>query len=189
MYLLLKHLSNMFKAKRTRALQQYHLIVKLMKDGTGKEIFGSSEKVFLTHQESAGLCTDVRAYTNQFLYTSFCAEGIDLSIEVLIRHAALEDITKNERITTCRTTLHEVESYIERVDVAIVRVIDKCAAALTLFHLQSHGDGFKGGHAIGQFVGSQSQIQCYCSTDDTILRAGIVDERDGIGTLCTFIYI
>ena len=86
-------------------------------------------------------------------------------------------------------SFHEVEGYIQGVDVTVVRVIDQRQSTLAFLHLQTHGDGFQMCHPLGNLFWRKTQRECCCSTGDRVLNTSLINKGYLITTLYTFIII
>ncbi len=156
------------------------------------ELVDGAEEELLGDLDFVGLLAELRADTDELLHAALHAQVGHLTIELARTQAALEDIAENERSTAppmIGSTGHEVESNVEGVDIGIIAVVDERAPVLARFHLQSHGHRLKALHAVGQLLGRESQIQGHGSTADGVLHRGVVDERQFVAALYTFIYI
>ena len=88
-----------------------------------------------------------------------------------------------------RTTVHEVERNSQGVDVRVIRVVDQCTAVLTLLHLQSHGHRLQLRHPLSQLLDGHTQLQGSNGTSNGIVDRSLIDERNLVRALYTFIYI
>ena len=93
-------------------------------------------------------------------------------------HAAFVDIAQDERAAAI-PPLHEVEGDVERVHVAVVRVVDEGASPPAVYHLQAHGNRFQLGHALGQCVGRHSQVEGNGSGGDSVLNRSVINKGNG----------
>ena len=94
--LLLQKFSDAVEAKRTGTLDEDNLVVKRTEQFAVKEVVGGGEKRFFAYEEEAGTGSDAGTYANDAADAALHTEGVDLGIEVGIRHAALEDVAKDE---------------------------------------------------------------------------------------------
>ena len=84
---------------------------------------------------------------------------------------------------------HEVERNVERIDIAVVGVVDEDATVLALFHLKAHGDRLQVTHAGGYLVRSESQAEGNHEGRDGIVDRSLIDERNLILMRLALIYI
>ena len=87
------------------------------------------------------------------------------------------------------TTIHEVESNVKRIDVAVVTVVDKSTSVLSHLHFQSHSHRFEFRHTLINILSRDSELRSHHSADDRVLDRSIIDEWDGETIHLTFIYI
>ena len=187
-HLLLQLFRNLVEAERTGTLQQDQFMMQGCKGIAGKEMIHVGKELLVGDLDSISLCREFRTDANKLVDTTLDGQVAHLSIEFIGGRTSLEDITEDQclRQTACRlTTLHEIEGNIKRVDITIVRVVDEQTTALTFLYLQTHGNRFEFGHAIGQLAGCQSDAQCYGRTGDCIFDRSLVNEGNRIGILLT----
>ena len=96
--------------------------------------------------------TDAGSDTYQLVDAAFLAKVVDFAIEVGISHAALVDVAEYQCTLVAGATRHEVEGNIQRVDIAVVGVVNKLTTMLAFLHLQAHGDRFQLSHALSQLL-------------------------------------
>ena len=186
--LLLQLFRNLVEPERTGTLQQDQFMMQSCKGIAGKEMIHVGKELLVGNLDSVSLCREFRTDANKLVDTTLHRQVAHLSIEFIGGRTGLEDITEDQRLrqTACRlTTLHEIEGNIKRVDITIVRVVDEQTTALSFLDLQTHGNRFEFGHAVGQLAGCQSDAQCYGRTGDCIFDRSLVDERNRIGILLT----
>ena len=116
-----------------------------------------------------------------------------LAIEFHRRLTALIDITQYQGLGGLRSILnsavHEVQGNVERVDIAVIRVVDECQSTLSLLYLQAHGDRFQMSHPPGNLFGRQSQVECHSGTGNRVLDTCLINIGEFIAPFHTFIYI
>ena len=88
-----------------------------------------------------------------------------------------------------RTTIHEVESNVKRIDVAVVTVVDKSTSVLSHLHFQSHSHRLEFRHTLINILSRDSELRSHHSADDRVLDRSIIDEWDRETIHLTFIYI
>ena len=168
--LLFKLLRNQVETKRTGALEQNHFIAKRGESIARKEMLDISKELLISYLDLIGLSSEFRSNTNELGDASLNSQLADLSVELGRRYTCLENIAQYERALLSLSTLHEIEGDIERVDIRVVRVVDKYASTLPLFYLQSHGNRLKLWHTVGQFRRRQSKVQSNSCTGDGVLN-------------------
>ena len=165
----------------TRSLDEDEFVVEIGENLSLNQFLGGAEEVAF-HWEVVGTGTDFLAYSDDLLYASAACHESDATVERTRKLAALEDVADDEcacLLLRVGTTLHEVECDVERMDVGIVAVVDKCATVASIFHFEAHGYGFEMLHALADVVDWQMETHASGETSDGILDGGIVDERYG----------
>ena len=145
---LLQLFGNMVEAEGTRSLDENEFVTKGMEDFTAQELVGRSKERRLADSERRLVGHQARPNADELVYAALLAQVIDLGIELSVSHAALVDVAEYQGAFGSRTTGHEVEGNVQRVDVAVIGIVDEQATALTLLHLQAHGNRFQTGHAL-----------------------------------------
>ena len=192
MDLLLQQFGDSLKAEVSGSLDKDNLVAQLVEGGAGEEVLGGGEEEFLSYEEGLGLSRYFVADADKLVDAALHAEVVHLTIEFAGRFAALVDVAQDERAAAALlvgTATHEVEGYVERVDIAVIGIVNQCATALSPLHFQAHGDGVEVRHTFCQVGGRQSQMKDGGGTDDAVVDTGIVDEGDGIVALLAFIDI
>ena len=192
MHLLFQQVADALKTKWAGALQQHDFITHRLKDTTLHKIIHIGKEPLLTNLYLCSLTGNLRSDTYEPVDTTLGYQFRHLTIQLSRRLTRLIDITQNQRLTfpfLFRTTVHEVQCNIQGVHVTVIRVINQRQSALSLLHFQSHGDRLQLWHTFGQFLGCQPQRQRHRSTSDGVLDTGLIDKRDIIAALYTFIYI
>ena len=191
-HLLHEEVGDLVEAKLPRALDEDDLIAQRAKHRRVEKRADAAEEERVLDVYPVGIVRHHRAYADKLLHATLLCQAAHLAIEVGRVHAALLYVAEDERAATVLvvgTAVHEVEGYVERIDVGVVRVVDERAAMTALFHLKAHGYRLKLGHATLQHVGAHAKAQRHDSGDDGVLDAGIVDERNGVAALHIIIYI
>ena len=138
------------------------------------------------------LLAEFRTDTDELHHATLASQIAYFLIKSLWRKTALIDVAQYQRMATAtmvRTTVHEVEGDVERIDVAVVAVVDEGATMLSHLHFQSHRHRFQFCHALVDVLGRNTELQSHHGTDDGVLDRCIIDERDGEAVHLTFIYI
>ena len=149
-YLLFQLFCNLIETKGACPLQQDQFITQTGKGIAGEEMGHVHEELLVGHLDLVGLRREFRTDTYKLLDATLHDQFAHLGIECLGRSARLEDIAENQRLLGSLTTVHEVESNVERVDVTIIRVVDQQATTLAFLHFQSHRYRLQTRHAFGQ---------------------------------------
>ena len=92
----------------------------------------------MLHGEEVGTFGYVLAHAYDFLYASCGSHLRHSRIEGAWGLSALEYIAEDEGapLSACLgASAHEVEGYVERLHVGVVRVVNECAASLAVLHL------------------------------------------------------
>ena len=189
---LLQQFADLLEAKAAGTLQQDDLVVQLAEVSALQEGGSGGEERFFADREQIGLGRDFVADANEFLDAPLGQQGVHLGIKVCGTVATLGYVAQDERAPApllVRATVHEVKSYVKRIDIGVIGVVDERTPPLALLHLQPHGHRFQVQHPLGELFGGDAQIQSRGGTDDAVLDAGLVDEGNGVASLRTFIYI
>ena len=182
MHLLHELVGDLVEAELAGAFDEDDLIAQRAEDGGVEERTDTVEEELLLDVDEVGIVGDDGADADELLHATLLSETAHLAVEVSGGHATLLDIAEDKCAATTLmvgTTVHEVEGDVERVDVGVVRVVDESAAVATFLDLETHGDGLKFAHALTELVGIDTEAQGNDGGDDSILNAGVVDERDG----------
>ena len=94
---------------------------------------------------------ELGAYSDELLYAPALYEVGDVGVELAGLDAGLEYVGEYEHaacFVALGATVHEVEGDVERVEVAVVGVVDEGATVAACLDFESHGDGFEGGEAL-----------------------------------------
>ena len=188
-HLLLQELGDAVETEGAGALDEHHLVVQLAQGVAAQEIVGGGKERRTLDGERRTLGRDAGAYSDEGVDAALLAQRVHLAVQLLVGHAALEDVAQYERAADSLAAAHEVEGDVERVDVRVVRVVDERAAVLAFLHLQSHGHGLQMGHALGQLVGGDAQIERHGGAGKRALQRGFVEEGDFAATPRTFIEV
>ena len=132
------------------------------------------------------------SYPDELSHTAVHSQLHHSLIQALSRFSALIDITKYQRTSFAflfRPSAHKIKRYIQRIDIRVIRVIDKSTAMPSLLHFQSHRHRLQLRHPYVQFFCRNPKIQCHHSRCDGTFQRGIVDKRQMIPPLLSFIYI
>ena len=175
-----EELGEAIEAELAGALEQDDLIAEGVEDGAGDKGVDALEERLVGDGYLVGSGTELGADADKPLYTTLLAELRHLAIERLRGESALLDVAEDERAAASLmvgATAHEVEGYVERVDVGVVRVIDKRTAVLSLLDLEAHGYGLELLHALGKVGGRDAQVESYGGADDGVGDRGVVDKR------------
>ena len=130
--------------------------------------------------------------TDELHHATLASQVAHLLIESLRRQTALIDVAQYQRMATATmvwTAVHEVEGDVERIDIAVVAVVDKGATMLSHLHFQSHRHRFQFCHALVDILGRNTELRSHHGTDDGVLDRCIIDEWNGEAVNLTFIYI
>ena len=151
------------------------------------ELFGCGEKALLGYREGSSMRRDFSTNADEAHNATLRQQIGHLPIELVRLLATLIDVAQDKRVAA--STVHEVERNVERVDVAIVRVVNQCQPALSLLHLKTHRYRLQPRHSLSQFLGvSVPDKECHYRADDGVLDRGIVDEGYLVASL-THLYI
>ena len=99
MHLLFQLLCDLVEAKHTSAFNQDQLIVQRAEHLTTKELVGGGKEIGLGHGDYSALRGHTRADANQFSDASLLTQVVHLTVEFIIVHPTLVDITQNECTT------------------------------------------------------------------------------------------
>ena len=80
------------------------------------ELLDVSEEPFVFHLDFVGLCRQGTADADETVHTALFAQVTHLSVELVMGHAALEDVAEDESLFIA-TTRHEVEGNVKGVDI------------------------------------------------------------------------
>ena len=119
------------------------------------------EEVFLLNLYQVGMLHNLRTDAYYLLNAALHTEVGYFLVEHVERFARLVDVAEYERALASLVVgaaAHEVERYVERVDVRVVRVVDERAALLTLFHFEAHRHRFERRHALGKMLARESEV-------------------------------
>jgi len=138
------------------------------KDFKGEKLFWSEKNPELLHILEEELfmylnlvlfTAEFRTNTDKLHYATLSSQVAYLFVESIWSHAALVDVAQDESMATTtmvRTTVHEVESDVEGIDIAIVAIIDQGTTMLSHLHFQSHSHWFEHRHTLVDILGIQS---------------------------------
>ena len=174
------------------ALNQNHLVAQCLKYSAVDERCNVMEEELFGHLYHVGMIHNLRTDTYNLVHTTLHAEFRHLLIELLKWFASLVYVAQNECALASlmvRTAVHEVESNVERVDVRVVRVVDKCASVLSFLHFQTHCYRFQILHALCQKLARESEVQCNDSSCYRVAHRSLVNERQVVFAFFTIIYI
>ena len=178
----------MLEAETACALQQQHLVVQLAEHTALHEMLYIAEEVLVGYGYLHGLLRHLVANADETVDATLHTEVGHLTIERGWGLTTLIDVAQHECLATA-TTAHEVEGYIERVDIGVVGVVDKGQSALSLLHFQAHGYRLQSGHALSKVFRRESQIERRSGTGHAVRNRSLVNERNGVFASRTFIYI
>ena len=176
MHLLLQLFRDLVEAKLTGSLQQHQFVAQTAKGIAGEEMLHIGEEAFVIDTDLICLRRYLGADADKLVDAALHSQVAHLGIERLGSNTTLEDVTEDERLSLRLTTVHEVEGDIQRVDVAVVGVVDQDTAALPFLHFQTHGHRLQGRHALGKLLRGNAQIQSHGGTGDGVLDAGLIHE-------------
>ena len=142
--LLFQLFSNLIETETAGTFQQDQFVTETIEGLTAKEMLYIGKEAFIGNTYTVCLCGQFRTDTDEFLDTAFQSKITHLGIETLRRCTGLEDITEYQSaFLVLFTTLHKVERDIERIDIAVIGVVNQYTTTLALLHFQTHSDWFK----------------------------------------------
>ena len=153
------------------------------------EFVGGVEEVAL-HLEVSGTRHNLVAHTYYLFYATAFGHVCHPGIQCPGCFAALQYVAQDESVASVAyvgAPAHEVECYVERVDIGVVGVVDECAPVDSVLHFESHGHRFECRHALAYLfdvnVDIFSEAEACSQTDDRVLDGCIVDEWYGVLSL------
>ena len=150
------------------------------------------EEVLLLHLYKVSMSHYLRSDADNLVHTALYGEIAYLGIEFFQGFTSLIDIAEDERASlsiVVRTTVHKVEGYVERIDVRVIRVVDKRTSVDSLLHLQAHCHRLKSLHAFRYMFLSESEMERHDGCSNRVSYRSLIDERKVIFSCLTFIYI
>ena len=150
------------------------------------------EEVLLLHLYEVSMSHYLRSDADNLVHTALYGEIAYLGIEFFQGFACLIDIAKNERAALSlmvRTTAHKVEGYVERIDIRVIRVVDKRTSVDSLLHLQAHCHRLKSLHALCYVLLGESEMERHDGCSNGVSYGSLIYERKVIFSRLTFIYI
>ena len=192
MHALLQQLADALEAKSAGTLQQHHLVVERTEHSALHKLVDIGKEPFLPHPNLVGRCRYLWADADEAVNAALSHQRRHLLVEPIGLLAALQDVAQDECAAApllVGTAGHEVEGDVERLQVAVVRVVDERQSPLALFHLQAHGDRLQASHALGHLLRCQPQVEGSGGAGDAVLDAGLVDEGQVVAAFHALIYI
>ena len=115
------------------------------------ELLHGIEEILLRYLYAAGIGCQRRSYADELHNSALSCKVAYFLVKGLRLHAALEDVAQYECAPASLmvwTAVHEVKSYVKRVYVGVIGVVDERASVMSLLYLKAHGYRLKAGHPL-----------------------------------------
>ena len=181
MNLLFETLDNLLETIVARAFDKYNLVVQFLEHIALEQVGCCMEEVFL-HLETVCRAAYLIAHAYNLVYSATVYELCHLAVQVLGIQSGLKHVAEDERVLSARnigTATHKVERDVERVDIAVITVVDERAAVVAVLHLKAHGNRLKTLHLLGDDILRNHHVKTYAQAVEGILDRCIIYERNG----------
>ena len=192
MHLLHQQFGNIVKTEAACSLYKDNLIAQSLEHVAVDKRRYVMEEVLLLHLYKVSMSHYLRSDADNLVHTTLYGEVAHLGIEFFQRFACLIDIAEDKRASlslVVRTTVHKVEGYVERIDIRVIRVVDKRTSVDSLLHLQAHCHRLKSLHALCYVLLGESEMERHDGCSNGVSYGSLIYERKVIFSCFTFIYI